>query len=102
MGLPNSRPSCKMIWKKCGATRLSTTSTSSSATICGVPVGQLKRRLDSPGFGRERDITIDSLCRDGIHDRRNGEFIQRDLCHLLAIAHDNHAIGIPHQLLKLG
>ncbi len=90
-----------MIWKKCGATRLSTSSTSSSATICGVPVGQLKRRFASPVCERERDITFDSLRRDGIHDRRNRQFIQRDLCHLFAIAHDDDAIGIANQLLQL-
>src|SRR5690606_23530709 len=101
IGLPNRRPSCTIIWKKCGATRLSTSSTSNSAAICGVPVGQLKRRFDSPVCGSERGITINSLCRDGIHDRRNGQFLQRDLGHLLAIAHDNDAIGIAHQLLQL-
>jgi hypothetical protein len=43
-----------------------------------------------------------SLCRNGIHDRRNGQLIQRDLRHLLAIAHDNDPIGITHQLFQLG
>ena len=98
IGLPNRRPSCTIIWKKCGATRLSTSRTTSRAAICGVPVGQLNRRFDSPVCESERGITIYSLCRDGIHDRRNGQLIQRDLCHLFAIAHDDDAIGIAHQL----
>ena len=58
MGLPNRRPSWRTIWKKCGATRLSTASTSSSAIICGIPFGQLKRRFVWPVCGRDPGIMI--------------------------------------------
>ncbi len=102
MGLPNSRPSCRTIWKKCGATRLSATSTRISASSCGIPVGQLMRRFGWPVCGRDRGITLYSLCRNGIHDRRNRQLRERDLCHLLAVAHDDHPIGIADQLLQLG
>ena len=41
------------------------------------------------------------LCRNCVHDRRNGELPERDLRHLFAIAHDNDPIGIAHQLFQL-